>query len=125
MTISEVCKQCGLSADTLRYYEKIGLLPKIGRTDGGIRNYTENDCKWIEFIKCMRGAGMSVESLTLYLHYIEQGGDTVGDRKQILIEERKRIAEKVDEMQTALNRLDSKIEHYESYVMPAEKLLVK
>jgi len=61
MTITEVSKKYELSPDTLRYYERIGLLPSVNRNKGGIRDYTEEDCKWIEFIKCMRGAGLPIE----------------------------------------------------------------
>ena len=53
MTIAQVSEKYGLTADTLRYYERIGLLPPVGRTAGGIRNYDESDCRWVEYIKCM------------------------------------------------------------------------
>ena len=66
MTIAEVSKKVNLSADTLRYYERIGLIPEVNRTESGIRNYTEEDLGWIEFSKCMRNAGMSIEALIEY-----------------------------------------------------------
>ena len=123
MTIAEVCKKHNLTADTLRYYEKVGLIPKVGRTSGRIRNYTDTDCNWIEFIKCMRNAGVSIESLVEYVKLFEQGEATADKRKQILIGERDRIAEKVAEFQETLNRLNDKIERYENHVLPAEKQL--
>ena len=61
MTIAQVSQKYGISADTLRYYERIGLLPPVGRTKSGIRDYTEEDCNWVNFIKCMRSAGLPVE----------------------------------------------------------------
>ena len=64
MRISEVSETCDFSSDTLRYYERIGLIPSIKRTRGGIREYSETDVKWIEFVKCMRNAGLSIEVLT-------------------------------------------------------------
>ena len=67
MTITEVSKKCDISADTIRYYEKIGLIPPINRNKNGIRNFTEEDCKWIEFAKCMRNAGLSIDALSQYL----------------------------------------------------------
>ena len=67
MTIAEVSKKVNLSADTLRYYERIGLIPEVNRTESGIRNYTEEDLGWIEFSKCMRNAGMSIEALIEYI----------------------------------------------------------
>ena len=73
MTIAEVSEKYGLTADTLRYYERVGLLPPVPRTSGGIRDYGEKDCGWIEFIKCMRGAGLPVEVLIDYVQLFQQG----------------------------------------------------
>lgn len=125
MTIAEVCKKYDVTADTLRYYEKIGLLPKVNRTSGGIRSYTDYDCGWIEFIKCMRNAGVSVDSLVKYVQLFEQGAGTAEERKQILINERQRIAERISELQETIERLDFKIEKYEKLIIPAEKNLLR
>jgi DNA-binding transcriptional MerR regulator len=125
MTIAEVCKRFGMSADTLRYYEKAGLIPAVRRTSGGIRDYTDYDCGWIDFIKCMRSAGVRVESLVEYVRLFGQGDATTGRRKQILIDERARIAGRIAEMQAILCHLDVKIERYESDVFPVEKELTK
>lgn len=120
MTISEICKKFDISSDTLRYYEKIGLLPKISRTKGGIRDYSQNDCNWIEFIKCMRAAGISIEKLVEYVNLFNQGDSTILQRKQILIEERKKIIEKLGILQNSLERLNYKIEHYDDLVLKCE-----
>ncbi|MDR1396651.1 MAG: MerR family transcriptional regulator [Desulfarculales bacterium] len=123
MTIAEVCNKYGLTADTLRYYERVGLLPKVGRTAGGIRNYTDYDCNWVEFIKCMRNAGVSVESLVEYVRLFEQGDGTIERRKQILIDERERIMTKIVELQGMVELLDFKIEKYENVIIPVEEQL--
>lgn len=120
MTISEICKKFDISSDTLRYYEKIGLLPKISRTKGGIRDYSQNDCNWIEFIKCMRAAGISIEKLVEYVNLYNQGDSTILQRKQILIEEREKIIEKLGILQNSLERLNYKIEHYDDLVLKCE-----
>lgn len=120
MTISEICKKFDISSDTLRYYEKIGLLPKISRTKGGIRDYSQNDCNWIEFIKCMRAAGISIEKLVEYVNLFNQGDSTILQRKQILIEEREKIIEKLGILQNSLERLNYKIEHYDDLVLKCE-----
>ena len=70
MPITEVSTKYALSADTLRYYERIGLVPPVHRTSGGIRDYTDEDCNWVGFIKCMRGAGLPIEVLILSLIHI-------------------------------------------------------
>lgn len=113
MTIAEVSEKYTISADTIRYYERIGLIPKINRNKNGIRNFTEDDCRWVEFIKCMREAGVSIEALIEYVALYQQGEDTVDARKQVLIEQRKVIVEKIEEMKSTLAKLDYKIEIYD------------
>lgn len=88
MTIAEVSKKYNLTQDTIRYYERIGLLPEIPRTKSGIRDFDEKSCKWIEFIKCMRAAGMPIEALIEYMNLFKQGKKTIVARKQLLIEQR-------------------------------------
>ncbi|KUO60048.1 MAG: transcriptional regulator [Gracilibacter sp. BRH_c7a] len=122
MTITEVSKKYDLSPDTLRYYERIGLLPSVNRNKGGIRDYTEEDCKWIEFIKCMRGAGLPIEVLIEYVTLFQQGDLTTQTRKELLIEQRKRLIVKMKEMQNTLELLDYKIESYESVVKKEKEL---
>lgn len=124
MNIAEVAARFDLTQDTLRYYEKIGLIPKVMRTSGGIRSYTEYDCGWIDFIKCMRNAGVQVDALVKYVNLFEQGDSTADVRKAILERERDRIAAQVAEMQSTLDRLNAKIERYEQDIIPAEKELV-
>lgn len=124
MTIAEVAAKFDLTQDTLRYYEKVGLIPKVKRTSGGTRNYTEYDCGWIDFIKCMRNAGVQIDSLVEYVRLFEQGDSTANLRKQILERERDRIATQVTEMQSTLDRLNAKIKRYEKDVFPVEKELL-
>lgn len=123
MTIAVVSKKYGLSADTLRYYERVGLIPAVNRTEGGIRNYTDEDCKWIEFVKCMRGAGLEIEVLAEYLALFKQGGSTVEQRKILLKSQRDQLAARVADMQKTLERLNYKIEMYENTVAEKEKEL--
>lgn len=113
MTITEVSKKYELSADTLRYYERIGLIPEVNRNKSGIRDYREEDCRWVEFIKCMRSAGLPIEVLIEYVTLFQQGDETIETRKDILIEQRKQLVEKMEDMKKTLERLDYKIERYE------------
>ncbi|WP_099203835.1 MerR family transcriptional regulator [Scatolibacter rhodanostii] len=123
MTITEVATKFNLTPDTLRYYERIGLIPRVGRTSGGIRNYQEDDCQWIEFIKCMRLAGLPVEILIEYVHLFQQGEETFGTRKVLLIEQRNALIVRIEEMQKTLERLNMKIERYEQTIAPIENEL--
>ena len=84
MKIAEVSKRYGVSTDTLRYYERIGLLRHVPRNRSGIRDYDEASCNAVEFVKCMRDAGMSIESLVEYMELIEQGDETRAARKELL-----------------------------------------
>ncbi len=123
MTISEVSKKYGLSADTLRYYEKEGLLPSVQRTEAGQRDYQPEDCRWVEFIKCMREAGLSIETLQKYVALFQKGDKTFAARKELLFQERERIQAQIKMLQATLKRLDYKIRVYDSKLRACEKNL--
>ncbi len=112
MKINEVSKLYDISADTLRYYERIGLIPPVTRNESGIRDYSEADCNWVQFAKCMRGAGLSVESLIEYVALFGDGDKTRAARKEILIEERAKLMERMVQMQETLDKLNWKIDNY-------------
>lgn len=112
MTIAEVSKKYDLTPDTLRYYERIGLLANIPRNKNGIRNYDEKSCKRIEFVKCMRNAGVEIEILIEYISLLEKGKTTVVARKRLLEEQRGKLAEKQERINETLERLDYKIKLY-------------
>ena len=111
MKINEVSKMYDITADTLRYYERIGLIPTVNRNESGIRDYTETDCNWVNFAKCMR-AGLSVESLIEYVTLFGEGDKTRAARKEILIEERAKLMERMAQMQETLDKLNWKIDNY-------------
>lgn len=123
MTITEVSKKYDISADTLRYYERIGLIPPVNRNASGIRDYTEEDCNWVHFMKCMRGAGLSIEVLIEYVTMVRQGSSTIQARKELLVEQRGKIAGKIKEMQETFERLDKKIDGYEERMLAKEEKL--
>jgi DNA-binding transcriptional MerR regulator len=125
MTITEVSKMFEISLDTLRYYERIGLIPRVNRTAGGVRNYTKEDCNWVGFIKCMRNSGVQIEALIEYVALFQEGETTVETRKQILLEQRDQLAARLTEMQNTLERLNYKIENYGKHILPAERELKK
>lgn len=120
MRISEISQQSGISSDTLRYYERIGLIPPVNRNGSGIRDYSELDVKRVEFVKCMRKAGLSIEVLTAYFKLVHQGDRTVEARKEILKEQRARLMAKMEEMQQTLDLLNYKISMYEETLLKKE-----
>lgn len=121
MTIAEVAKKYGLTADTLRYYERVGLLPDVRRTPGGVRDYSEEDCRWVEYIKCMRSAGISVETLIEYVKLFYQGAETIAARKKLLLEQRKQIVARINELNDVLAKLDWKLDGYEDRMLKFEE----
>jgi MerR family transcriptional regulator, aldehyde-responsive regulator len=125
MKIAEVSERYGISSDTLRYYERIGLIPTVNRNGSGIRDYREIDVKRVEFIKCMRSAGLSIEVLIEYIGLVQQGDQTIAARKEILKEQRELLAARMKEMQKTLDILDHKIEVYENAVLRKEKEMVQ
>ena len=125
MKIAEVSEQYGLSNDTLRYYERVGLIQPVNRNGSGIRDYTELDLRRVEFIKCMRSAGLPVEVLIEYMALVEQGDRTIKARKDILMEQRALLLARMQEMQKTLNLLDHKIEGYENTILKKEKRITQ
>ena len=123
MTISEVSKRCNISPDTLRYYEKVGLLSDVNRTAGGIRDYTEQDCTQIEFVKCMRSAGLSIEVLKQYFELFAKGKRTLKTRRDLLATEREKLKVRLAELQDTLKRLDYKISVYDKAIKSKTKEL--
>jgi DNA-binding transcriptional MerR regulator len=123
MTIAEVAKKYGLSTDTLRYYERIGLIPPIQRNKVGNRDYSETNCQWIQMIKCMRSAGLTIESLIEYVRLFQQGEHTRQSRKQIVQEQRDLLAQRIAELQETLKILDMKIASYDTVILEMEKKL--
>ena len=123
MKIAEVSKEYGLSADTLRYSERIGLLPNVTRTASGIRDYSEQDCARVQFAKCMRAASVSIEALIEYMALYDQGDSTLEARKTLLEEQRALVERRIAEMQAGLDRLNFKIDNYDKTIHDCEKKL--
>ncbi|MHC1739777.1 MAG: MerR family transcriptional regulator [Anaerolineaceae bacterium] len=124
MKIADVSERFGISADTLRYYVRIGLIQPVNRSDSGIRDYNETDLKRVEFIKCMRSAGLPIETLIEYVGLVRQGEATIEARKEILKEQRELLLDRMKVMQETLDILDYKIEVYENTVLKREKELL-
>lgn len=121
MTITEVSKTYGITPETLRYYERIGLLPKIGKDSRGRRLYTETDVEWVGYVARLRRAGVSIESLLDYIHLFHEGEGTEKERRDILLGEKERIEARIRELEEARDYLDLKIRRYDECIRPFEK----
>ncbi|MGQ7509241.1 stress response transcriptional regulator NmlR [Streptococcus suis] len=123
MNIKEVSQVTGLSVDTIRYYERIGLVPKIARKSSGVRDFSENDVAVLEFVRCFRSAGVSIERLIEYMGLVQAGDSTVEARIDLLKEEQEELRSRLSEIQQALDRLDYKIENYQTILRGTENQL--
>ena len=124
MKIAEVSEQYAISPDTVRYYERVGLIPPVNRNESGIRDYNELDLRRVDFIKCMRRAGLPIEVLIEYVALVQKGDKTIEARKDILIEQRDLLMARMEEMQKTLDILNHKVEVYENAVLKKEKQMI-
>ena len=113
MYIGELSAQSGLSIDTLRYYEKIGLIPDPTRDQGGRRVYQESIKDWIAFLKKLRATGMGVKDMARYAALREVGPETANQRRQMLEDRRDIVTAKIEELSDCLNLLNYKVDLYE------------
>lgn len=113
MTIKEVSEKYGISQDTLRYYEKIGAIPPVTRTAGGVRNFTEADIGWVENAVCMRGAGLPVDVIAEYCRLYSMGDSTISARLKLLANQRQKLIAQKEQLEAEIARLNYKIERYE------------
>lgn len=113
MTIQRASAETGLSADTLRYYEKIGVLPGVARSPSGHRRFSEHDIGWIKLVQCLRATGMPIEELHRYATLMQEGDGTAAERLRLLEDHRRRIETDMQELQTALELVERKIAGYD------------
>ena len=121
MNIKKAAELSGIKTDNIRYYERIGLIPKITRTESGIRNFTEANIRTLKFVKHMRDAGVQVEPLTRYMALVNEGNpETKEERIEILKNQVEQLRTEIIEKQSALDYLTFKIENYDEVMLPNE-----
>jgi DNA-binding transcriptional MerR regulator len=115
LTIQQMAQVSGLSAHTLRYYERAGLMKqRVGRDNAnGYRHYTQQDVNWIEFIKRLRATGMPIRDVQRYTELLRQGDETVAARLQLLKQHRQQVEEHLSEVEQHLSAINTKITYYE------------
>ena len=122
MTIKEVSEKYGISQDTLRYYERVQVIPAVTRTSGGIRDYQEEDLKWGELAVCMRNAGLPIESLIEYQKLFQAGDETIPARLELLQSQMEILKKQKEQIEETMGRLSYKIDRYEE-AMKTGKLI--
>ena len=118
MTIREIAAKTNMSTDTLRYYERIGLLPPVPRNAAGIRNYDEYFVNFINFIKKLKASGMSLEHIIDYIRLAEMGDATIQERKNLLAEARETLLDKINSLQLVAELADYQLRNYENLLQP-------
>lgn len=116
MTIKEVCERYDITPDTLRYYERVGVIPEVTRTAGGIRDYSQVDINWVENAICMRSAGVPVEMIIEYVRLFQMGDTTIEARCNLLKEARTEVEAARKKYDDELKRLEYKIAKYEEAI---------
>lgn len=113
MTIKEVAEKYDISQDTLRYYERVNMIPKVTRTSGGIRDYQEEDIRWVELAICMRSAGLPIEAMIEYVRLFKEGDETIPARLELLYNQMDILKHQKAKIEETMNRLSYKISRYE------------
>ncbi len=116
MTIKEVAEKYDITPDTLRYYERIKMIPEVTRTAGGIRDYQESDLQWVELALCMRSAGLPIEAMIEYLQLYQKGDETIPARLELLNNQMEVLKEQRDKIEATMKKLSYKISRYEEAV---------
>lgn len=112
--IGQVSQKYNVSSDTLRYYEKIGLIGPVRKNKSNVRNYDEEVLKQIEFVMCMRQANVSIEALIRYMKLYKKGDETLAERRKILQDELKNVNNQIKELKKAQSKLIYKIKLYDA-----------
>lgn len=115
-TIAKVSEITGLSVHTLRYYEKEGLLPHINRDVNGNREFSDNDLKVLQTIKCLKNSGMSLKNLRRFIELYSKGEETLEERLEIMKEHKLVIEEKMKELNGYMDYVDYKIDYFEDAI---------
>ena len=111
-SIQEVSKKTGLSAHTLRYYEKEGLLPHVERSTGGFRQYSEANLETLGLICCLKNTGMSLQEIARFVEWAREGDRTLKERVDLLYRHREYVINRIAEMQKHLDKVSCKLEYY-------------
>ena len=111
-SIQDVSNKTGLSTHTLRYYEKEGLISGVERSQGGFRQYTDEDLERLGLIRCLKNTGMSIQEIARFVQLTHEGDHTLEERVELLREHRERVLERMAEMQEHLDKVTWKLNFF-------------
>ena len=113
-TVGEMARRLDVPASTIRYYDKEGLLPFVGRSSGGIRVFTEKDFEWLRIIECLKKTGMSLKDIREYIELAMQSDETIARRLELFRKQRTVLETRMAELQQTMDTLDYKCWFYET-----------
>lgn len=117
---AQMAARTSVSIDTLRYYEREGLLKTVERASNGHRRYSVNDVHWVEVLRCLRETGMSIDQLRTYCRLGEQGDHTEPERLKLLSNHRKKVESDIELLRSSLTLIDHKISYYTDHIDAAQ-----
>ncbi|MBR4106213.1 MAG: MerR family transcriptional regulator [Alphaproteobacteria bacterium] len=120
-SIGQVAKITGLTTHTLRYYDKFGLLPSVGKNSAGLRRFTDDDLRWLNILECLKSTGLQLKDIKHYIDLSKQGDASLQERYQILLKQKKRVEEEMLKLKSNMEKLDFKIKYYETALKYGEK----
>lgn len=111
-TISEMAKKLDIAPSTLRYYDKEGLLPFVERSSGGARIFKDSDFEWLQIIDCLKKTGMQLKDIKNFVEMAMRGDETIEPRLQLIINQKEKVKNQIDELSKVLKILDFKEWYY-------------
>jgi DNA-binding transcriptional MerR regulator len=121
-TIRKIAARCGMTAHTLRYYERVGLIQPVGRERNGHRRYSDQDEAWLRFLKSMRATNMPIREMLRYAALRESADNRAYEQRRILEEHRNALEEQIANLQTAHALLTHSIEDFRRMEAEADSL---
>ncbi len=115
-SISQTAKRIGVTAYTLRYYDKEGLLPFVDRTPSGIRSFKESDFEWLAVVNCLKNTGMSIKQIKVFIDYCLEGDSTLEKRLEVFTHQKESVEKQIEELQMYKKKIDYKIWYYQTAV---------
>lgn len=112
-TVAQAAEKTGISAHTLRFYAKEGLLPFVQRSAGGIRQFTQTDMEWLALIQCLKNTGMPLKEIKHFADCAATGNGTIEERLAIFLAQRERVKQQIKELKGYLNVLEHKCSFYQ------------
>lgn len=124
-TIGKIAKITGLSTHTLRYYDKEGLFPTLGKSTSGIRVFTEDDLAWIQILECLKSTGLQLKDIKHYIDLVQKGESSLQERMNIFLKQKEHLKQEMRLLETNMKKIDFKIKYYKQALKVGEKNVYK